>query len=88
MENSSDDEYLYTTNHGSNVPKIPRASVKISDVVVEMVIDKEVVNRLIPDNIGKDIEKKCQSIYLLHDVFIHKVKVLKKPKFEMDMHDW
>ena len=37
--------------------------------------------------IGKDIEKKCQSIYLLHDVFIHKVKVLKKPKFEMDMHD-
>ena len=36
--------------------------------------------------IVKDIEKKCQSIYLLHDVFIRKVKVLKKPKFGMDMH--
>ena len=26
-------------NHGSNAPKIPKASVKISDVVVKMVID-------------------------------------------------
>ena len=36
----------------------------------------------IPDSIGKDIEKKCQSIYPLHDVCIRKVKVLKKPKFD------
>ena len=38
----------------------------------------------IPDSIGKDIEKKCQSIYPLHDVFIRKVKVLKKPKFDSE----
>jgi small subunit ribosomal protein S3Ae len=44
---------------------------------------KEVVNKLIPDSIAKDIEKKCQSIYPLHDVMIRKVKVLKKPKFEL-----
>ncbi|CAO2591782.1 40S ribosomal protein S3a [Lemmus lemmus] len=44
---------------------------------------KEVVNKLIPDNIGKDIEKACQSIYPLHDVFVRKVKMLKKPKFEL-----
>ncbi|KAJ1057634.1 hypothetical protein K5549_003269 [Capra hircus] len=44
---------------------------------------KEVVNKLIPDSIGKDIEKACQSIYLLHDVFVRKVKMLKKPKFEL-----
>jgi len=36
----------------------------------------------IPDSIGKDIEKACQGIYPLHDVFIRKVKVLKKPKFD------
>ena len=36
----------------------------------------------IPDSIGKDIEKACQSIYPLHDVYIRKVKVLKKPKFD------
>jgi len=51
---------------------------------------KEVVNKLIPDSIAKDIEKKCQKIYPLHDVMIRKVKVLKKPKFEigklMEMH--
>ena len=32
---------------------------------------------------GKDIEKACQSIYLLHDVFVRKVEMLKKPKFEL-----
>lgn len=36
----------------------------------------------IPDAFGRDIEKACQSIYPLHDVFIRKVKVLKKPKFD------
>uniref|UniRef100_G1TKM8 Small ribosomal subunit protein eS1 n=1 Tax=Oryctolagus cuniculus TaxID=9986 RepID=G1TKM8_RABIT len=44
---------------------------------------KEVVNKLIPDSIGKDIEKACQSIYPLHDVFVRKVKMLKKHKFEL-----
>ncbi|KAK2101717.1 40S ribosomal protein S3-1 [Saguinus oedipus] len=44
---------------------------------------KEVVNKLIPDSIGKDIEKACQSICSLHHVFIRKVKMLKKPKFEL-----
>ncbi|XP_060232182.1 small ribosomal subunit protein eS1-like [Meriones unguiculatus] len=44
---------------------------------------KEVVNKLIPDSIGKDIEKACQSVYPLHDVFVRKVKMLKKPKSEL-----
>ena len=43
---------------------------------------KEVVNKLILDSFGKDIEKACQSIYPLYDVFVRKVKMLKKPKFE------
>nr|XP_045217226.1 40S ribosomal protein S3a-like [Macaca fascicularis] len=44
---------------------------------------KEMVNKLILDSIGKDIEKACQSIYPLHDVFVRKVKMLKKLKFEL-----
>merc|ERR1712127_830815 len=44
---------------------------------------KEVVNKLIPDSIGKDIEKACQGIYPLHDVYVRKVKILKKPKFDL-----
>ncbi|ELW66617.1 40S ribosomal protein S3a [Tupaia chinensis] len=47
---------------------------------------KEVVNKLIPDSIGKDMENLCQSIYPLHDVFVRKVKMLKKPKFELGNH--
>ncbi|ELW47363.1 40S ribosomal protein S3a [Tupaia chinensis] len=43
---------------------------------------KDVVNKLIPDSTGKDIEKACQSIYRLY-VFVRKVKMLKKPKFEL-----
>jgi len=44
---------------------------------------KDVVLKLIPDSIAKDIEKSCHSIYPLHDVMIRKVKVLKKPKFDL-----
>lgn len=35
---------------------------------------KEVVNKLLPDSIAKDIEKACHSIYPLHDVYIRKVR--------------
>merc|ERR1712176_698227 len=51
---------------------------------------KDVVNKLIPDSIARDIEKACQGIYPLHDVHIRKVKVLKRPRFDLtkllDMH--
>jgi len=51
---------------------------------------KEVVSKLIPDSIGRDIEKACQGIFPLHDVFVRKVKILKKPKFDisklMELH--
>jgi len=46
---------------------------------------KELVQKFIstPDSIGQEIEKKCQSIFPLQNVFIRKVKVLKKPKFDL-----
>jgi small subunit ribosomal protein S3Ae len=44
---------------------------------------KEVVQKLIPDSIGKEIEKACQAIYPLQNVFLHKVKILKSPKFDL-----
>merc|ERR1719473_1481159 len=51
---------------------------------------KGVVNKLIPDSIASDIAKACQGIYPLHDVHIRKVKVLKRPRFDLtkllDMH--
>jgi len=52
---------------------------------------KDVVNKLLPDSMGSDIEKASQGIYPLHDCYIRKVKCLKKPKFDvhklMEMHE-
>ena len=43
-----------------------------------------------PESIPLEIERRCQSIFPLQNVFIRKVKVLKKPKFDltklMEMH--
>jgi len=66
---------------------------KMSEIMVREVSScdlKDVVSKLIPDSISKDIEKACQGIYPLHDVYVRKVKVLKKPKFDvgklLDLH--
>ncbi|KAK4700407.1 small subunit ribosomal protein S3Ae, partial [Phenoliferia sp. Uapishka_3] len=44
---------------------------------------KQLVHKLIPEGIGREIEKSCQGIYPLQNVFIRKVKILKAPKFDM-----
>jgi len=66
---------------------------KMVDIITKEVSSndvKAVVEKLIPDSMSKDIEKVCAGIYPLHDVFIRKVKVLKKPRFDLskllDLH--
>merc|ERR1719197_898025 len=44
---------------------------------------KELVLKFIPESISKEIEKACAGIYPMHDVYVRKVKVLKKPKFDV-----
>jgi small subunit ribosomal protein S3Ae len=44
---------------------------------------KELVQKFIPEIIGKEIERACQGIYPLQNCFIRKVKLLKKPKFDL-----
>jgi len=36
-----------------------------------------------PESISDEITRKCESIFPLRDVYIRKVKVLKKPKFDL-----
>ncbi|PKI83376.1 Rps1p [Malassezia vespertilionis] len=43
---------------------------------------REFVAKLIPEVMGREIEKSTQGIYPLRDVYIRKVKVLKRPKFD------
>merc|ERR1712157_555027 len=51
---------------------------------------RDLVKKLIPESIGKEIEKHTQGIYPLKDVLVRKVKILKKPKFDitklMELH--
>merc|ERR1711948_244111 len=51
---------------------------------------QELVKKLIPESIGKEIEKQTQGIFPLKDVLIRKVKIIKKPKFDitklMELH--
>eukprot|EP01137_Pigoraptor_chileana_P020030 Opistho-2@81878 len=44
---------------------------------------KELVAKFIPEVIGKEIEKACNRIYPLQNVFVRKVKLLKKPKLDL-----
>jgi len=51
---------------------------------------RDLVKKLIPELIGKEIERQCQGIFPLKDALIRKVKILKKPKFDitklMELH--
>ncbi|EPR64334.1 ribosomal protein RPS3A [Toxoplasma gondii TgCatPRC2] len=44
---------------------------------------RDLVKKFIPESIGKDIENACKGIFPLQNVFIRKVKMLKKPKFDL-----
>lgn len=44
---------------------------------------KDLVQKFIPESVGKEIEKATSSIYPLQNVYIRKVKILKAPKFDL-----
>jgi small subunit ribosomal protein S3Ae len=52
---------------------------------------KELVLKFIPNVIGDQIERACQGVYPLQNVYIRKVKMLKSPKFDlaklMELHE-
>jgi len=91
----------FTKRHGDQVGTNCYAQSaqirKIRQKMVEIIIDetnkgqlRDLVKKLIPESIGKEIEKQTQGIYPLKDVMVRKVKILKKPKFDitklMEMH--
>ena len=44
---------------------------------------KELVSKLIPEAIGREIEKATQGIYPLANVYTHKAKILKRPVLDV-----
>jgi len=43
---------------------------------------KQLFQKFIAETIEKQIESECQGIYPLHNVYIRKAKILKRPKFD------
>jgi len=72
-----------TYAQASHVRQIRKKMFEIMTNEVASSSLKEVVAKLIPDTIGKSIEKSCQTIFPIQNVFVNKVKVVKSPKFDM-----
>jgi len=74
----------------AQIRKIRKKMVDIMAKEAGSVQLRELVKKLIPESIGKEIEKQTQGVYPLKDVLIRKVKILKKPKFDitklMELH--
>jgi len=82
------------TNCYAQSAQIRKIRVKMLDIMIKETVQgtlRDLVKKLIPESIGKEIEKQCQSIYPLKDCMVRKVKILKKPKFDitklMEMHN-
>jgi small subunit ribosomal protein S3Ae len=81
------------TNCYAQSAQIRKIRAKIVDICIaeaSKCMLREVVKKLIPESIGKEIEKQTQGIFPLQNCLIRKVKILKKPKFDitklMEMH--
>eukprot|EP00401_Gymnodinium_catenatum_P019073 CAMPEP_0117487638 /NCGR_PEP_ID=MMETSP0784-20121206/16098_1 /TAXON_ID=39447 /ORGANISM="" /LENGTH=269 /DNA_ID=CAMNT_0005282291 /DNA_START=86 /DNA_END=895 /DNA_ORIENTATION=- len=74
----------------AQIRKIRKKMVEIMASEAGKVQLRDLVKKLIPESIGKEIEKQTQGIYPLKDVLVRKVKILKKPKFDitklMELH--
>jgi len=74
----------------SQIRRIRKKMVEIMTAEASKVQLRELVKKLIPESISKEIEKQTQGIFPLKDTLIRKVKILKKPKFDiaklMEMH--
>jgi len=74
----------------SQIRKIRRKIVEILFEEAGKCSLRELVKKLIPEVIGKEIERKTQGIFPLKDCHVRKVKIIKKAKFDitrfMELH--
>jgi len=74
----------------SQIRKIRKKMTKIVQKEVSKSDLKEIVKKFNTEIIAEQIQKQCEGTYPLQNCFIRKVKVLKKPKFDvsklMELH--
>jgi len=65
--------------------QIKQIRKKMIEVITETISKHnmtDVLSNLLTDAIGEDIKNKCKFIYPLNNIYIRKVKTVKKPKFD------
>merc|ERR550532_1072470 len=62
----------------AQIRKIRGKMIEIMTKEAGQVQLRDLVKKLIPESIGKEIEKQCQSIFPLKDALVRKVKIVKK----------
>jgi small subunit ribosomal protein S3Ae len=76
--------------NSSHIRRIRKKMVEIMTAEASKVPLRELVKKLMPESIAREIEKQTQGIFPLKDTLIRKVKIIKKPKFDitklMEMH--
>ncbi|CAE8644364.1 unnamed protein product [Polarella glacialis] len=85
--------HVVKTNCYVQTVQIRKIRKKMTDIMTAeagKVQLRELVKKLISESIGKEIEKQTQGIFPLKIVMVRKVKILKKPKFDitklMELH--
>ncbi|KAL7676447.1 hypothetical protein ACOME3_002699 [Neoechinorhynchus agilis] len=69
-------------NH-SQIKNIRRRMVDVMNREVSSTNLRGLVVKLIPDTIAQEIETSCRKVRPIRDIYIRKVKVIKKPKFDL-----
>jgi len=72
-----------TYAQSSQIRQIRKKMVEIMTREASNVTLAQLTAKLIPEVIGREIEKASQSVYPLQNVHVRKVKLLKQPKFDL-----
>ncbi|SGZ56673.1 CIC11C00000005439 [Sungouiella intermedia] len=72
-----------TYAQSSKLREVRKKMIEIMQREVSNVTLSQLVSKLIPEVIGREIEKSTQTILPLQNIHIRKVKLLKQPKFDL-----
>merc|ERR1711964_969606 len=67
---------------GNQIKKIRAKMVEVMQEAGKCML-RDLVKKLIPEAVGKEIEKATRGIFPLNNCMIRKVKLVKKPKFDL-----
>merc|ERR1712094_45889 len=68
---------------GNQVRKIRKKMVEVMQKEATKSMMRDLVKKLIPEALGKEIEKVTRGTYPIQNCLIRKVKMVKKPKFDL-----